>query len=308
MALTNAHASVNPCKIDPNWGGCRPEDNSNRAVYWETILSFPVDRNPESVLVSGNKIYVSTMGEETGPIKNGDGTLVRYHEYGGLDESFKVRYNLHSPMGMAIIGEYLFVVDIESIVCVSKANGDFQFQISLENEGVDFLNDIVTINSRHLIVSATRKNALYLVDVISKSYERIDIPISNPNGLSYNPVNRVLFVVGNKRHELGNFGNGILTAIEYKNGRFQTILFETSFGYFLDGVAVRGNTVLVSDWKSVKTGGSLFTYLPFTRTILKEQDLFIPGVADFGLGTFDRYLVTPDLINDKIYILKARTL
>lgn len=213
----NIFGAVDPCKIDPNMKGCLPIDHPNKPVTWEVTRSFSVGLNPESVLALEDKIYVSTMGKETGPIKNGDGDLSRYNQWGQLTKNFKVNHDLHSPMGMSVIGNSLFVVDIDRIVSISTNDGSFQFEISLEKEGVNFLNDIVVINSRYLVVSATNREALYLIDSNAKAYEKLEISIAHPNGLAYDSLHKILYVSGNKRHELGEYGNGSITAIQMKN-------------------------------------------------------------------------------------------
>lgn len=43
-----------------------------------------------------------------------------------------------------------------------------------------------------------------------------------------------------------------------------------------------------------------------SKIILKELDLFVPGVADFSVGNFNRIMALPDLINNKVYIFEAQ--
>lgn len=298
--------AVNPCTKNPNLEGCSPIDHPNQPVTWEVIHSFSVGLNPESVLTSGEGIYVSTMGKETGPIKNGDGSLSRYKKWGQLDKRFSIDFALHSPMGMALIGDSLFVADIDRVVAISTKDGSFQFEVLFENESVSFLNDIVAINSRYLIASATDREAIYLVDTKLKEFKKLNVSLSHPNGLAYDSRNEILYISGNKKHALGEFGNGSISAIKLKNNDIEQVLFQNSFGHFLDGIATRGDTLLVSDWKDFKRGSSLYTFRIFTKMILREQDMFTHGLADFSLEPDGRSMAIPDLINSKIHLLEPR--
>lgn len=298
--------ALNPCRMTPPLPGCGPDATPPRfSQTWELDSRFRVGKNPESVLADGSDIFVSTMGEVTGPLKNSDGGLEKFDRQGHRRQSFQIDGALHSPMGMAIQNEVIYVADIDRVLGFDTKTGKKQFEIDLADEKVNFLNDIVAIGEGKLIVSATRRQKLFLIDTVEERYSDLNFGLPYPNGLVWDPSEKKLYVVGNNVHELGQYGNGYLATVKIVHRRRSKVLAIDRFGHFLDGIQLRFQFLYISDWKDLGRGSSLFTYHKRNEIILKEQDLFVPGVADISLGRWGLDLFLPSLLEDEILIFRS---
>ena len=277
---------------------------ANESSLWKVDTKFSFGENPESVLIYKNSLFISDMGKDSRRVRTADGNLVRMNLDGTQVSSFKVSETLHSPMGMAVLGNIIYVVDIDRILGFSVKSGDLRFKLDLSAEGATFLNDIVTIDRSHLLVSATNLQKIFLVNIKHGKYTELDVSLSHPNGLAYDSVEKILYVAGNKEHALKEYGNGELTGLQLNGLNKPKKVLEMSFGKFIDGVAFHKGKLLVSDWKDFEKGASLFTIDATSRKIVAEEDLGIKGVADFSANDVFNKIYLPNLIDGEIYILR----
>jgi DNA-binding beta-propeller fold protein YncE len=174
---------------------------------------------PESVVVDPDdgSYYVSNInGAPTAKDANGyiskigaDGQAVIQRYIGNKPDEAP----LHAPKGMAVIGNDLFVSDIDTVKGYDKATGKLSVIIDMAPFEAKFLNDLAYDGKGALYVSDMMGNKIFRIDT-GKSYEvtvfKADAKLGNPNGLVINPKSRNLIVV--------TWGSGQILEIDREGG------------------------------------------------------------------------------------------
>lgn len=143
--------------------------------------------SPESAAWDGSHYLVSNVGKELKPTaKDGDGFISRMDAKG---ENLKLDFitGLNAPKGLLVIGNTLYVCDIDVLLGFDLESGKKNFEVSFAADGVTFLNDICAAGEGRAMVSATDKNMVYLVDLREKSATplKFDHAPKGPNGLAF---------------------------------------------------------------------------------------------------------------------------
>lgn len=260
-----------------------------------TQIEVDVNGHSESVLVDGKKAYVSNVGNELKPTdKDGDGYISLLNQKGKIiNKSFLA--GLNAPKGMALIGQTLYVADVDEIKGFDTTTKQQVF--SLVFDGVNFLNDITVKNANTLFVSGTDSGKIYEVSLKTKAYKVLaDLPTAN--GLLY--VNKKLFTVslGRSPEQMFN-GGGKLYEINTKSGK--TTQLAQAEG-ILDGIQKLGDTLYFSDWVKMEKAGVIHTYNLKNKA---ESDLkldHIAGPADFWINAKTNTIWIPKMIEGKVLI------
>ena len=192
--------------------------------------------HPESVFVNKNEVYVSNLGEKLDPMgKDNDGFISKLDNNGKIVE-LKWIENLNAPKGMNVIGNILYVVDIDVLKgfdVVSKKE-----VLNIPVQGAVFLNDIAVLDKNTLLVSDTGTGIIHKFDVAKKKYEtftKLDSQYGGPNGL--------IIVVG---YDPAGKQKGSVVSIDLKTKKATKITEPLGA---LDGVVMAKNgDLLVSDW------------------------------------------------------------
>jgi glucose/arabinose dehydrogenase len=155
-------------------------------------------------------------------------TLLRGVNQAGVAMSkYVFLQNLHSPFGMALVGNYLYVANTDAIVRYPYHEG----QTQITDAGVKILDlpagdlnhhwtkDLIASQdgSRLYVTVGSNSNvgengmdkevgraAVYEVDIASGQSRLFASGLRNPNGLSWQPQSGALWVVVNERDELGS--------------------------------------------------------------------------------------------------------
>lgn len=117
--------------------------------------------NPESVALSADQsfLYVSNVAGEGGA-KDGNGFVSRVSLSGEmLARDFAV--GLDAPKGLALVGDALFVSDIDRIVEIEAATGAVRRRI--EAPGARFLNDAAVLPDGTVVASDSGTQRIYAV-------------------------------------------------------------------------------------------------------------------------------------------------
>jgi hypothetical protein len=263
-----------------------------------TVISNVGFATPESVLYdpSADIYLVSNInGHPTAFDDNGfiarvspDGTLQNLKWIAGESEEF----TLHAPKGMALVGEVLYVADIDHVRMFHRTTGVALGSVRIE--GATFLNDIAPNGSGGILVSDSGLNAdfspsgtdtIYMMDgagVVSTLTSGIEL--NRPNGLAVNgdAVWNVSF--GGKEVRKLSHAGVVLERFEAPAGS-------------LDGIEVLPNgTILISSWGSQ----SVYRLLPDgTFEALVEN---VEAAADIGVDTRRNRILVPLFKNDAIHI------
>lgn len=209
--------------------------------------NIPGLQHPESVTFDGEFYYVSNLGLEANPLaEDGDGFITKISADGLIEdrEFIPRRGKLNAPKGMAMIGKILFVTDINKVYgfALSKRQRKV-FEIEIPES--KFLNDLVAINQNELLVTATDVDAIFRIDVLQKTYRKLDTKgsVNGPNGMAFDSENNTLYVVG---YGTNNQANGSIGKLVLNNDPQLEIL--SDYQGHMDGLFIYNNTLVFTDW------------------------------------------------------------
>jgi len=210
--------------------------------------------HPESVAVDaeGETFYAANIGNELAPSeKDGDGFITRLNADGTIETlrflpSTATDATLDAPKGTVVLDNRLYTADVDRIVGFHLEDRTKIAEVSLEDEGVTFLNDVTVMDSQTLFASGSDQGRVYRVDLADGTATALDVEIPGVNGLTYSASEGVLYAVtfgGEQGGQLWTLPLNEDGAVEETSSR---TLVE---GGRFDGVVLRPNgRVLISDW------------------------------------------------------------
>jgi hypothetical protein len=256
--------------------------------------------SPESTIVNKSDLYVSNVGKELKPtLKDGDGFISKLDVNGKIQELHFID-GLDAPKGMGIVGNTLFVADINILRGFDLSTKKEVFNIVFE--GVNFLNDITVKDANTLFIGASDTSTIYEVNISNKSYKKfIDFTVAN--GLFYEDGILYAAQLGSTTQNMFD-GKGKLYKIDLKDNNKLTQL--GTFEGVLDGVHKVGNKVYVSDWGNAKKTGIIRVYdLETKKESVLEAELFM-GAADFWIDEKSKKVFMPQMIGNKVTIFDLK--
>ena len=256
--------------------------------------------SPESTIVNKNDLYVSNVGKELKPtLKDGDGFISKLDINGKIKELHFID-GLDAPKGMGIVGNTLFVADINTLRGFDLQTKKEVFNVVFE--GVNFLNDITVKDSNTLFIGASDTSAIYEVNISNKSYKKL-MDFTVANGLFYEDGILYTAQLGSTTQNMFD-GKGKLYKIDLKDNNKLTQL--GTFEGVLDGVTKVGNKVYVSDWGNAKKTGIIRVYdLKTKKESVLEAELFM-GAADFWIDEKSKKIFMPQMIGSKVTIFDLK--
>ena len=256
--------------------------------------------SPESTIVNKSDLYVSNVGKELKPtLKDGDGFISKLDINGKIKELHFID-GLDAPKGMGIVGNTLFVADINTLRGFDLQTKKEVFNVVFE--GVNFLNDITVKDSNTLFIGASDTSAIYEVNISNKSYKKL-MDFIVPNGLFYEDGILYAAQLGSTTQNMFD-GKGKLYKIDLKDNNKLTQL--GTFEGVLDGVTKVGNKVYVSDWGNAKKTGIIRVYdLETKKESVLETELFM-GAADFWIDEKSKKIFMPQMIGNKVTIFDLK--
>ena len=256
--------------------------------------------SPESTIVNKSDLYVSNVGKELKPtLKDGDGFISKLDINGNIKELHFID-GLNAPKGMGIVGNTLFVADIDTLRGFDLSTKKEVFNVVFE--GVNFLNDITVKDSNTLFIGASDTSAIYEVNISNKSYKKL-MDFTVANGLFYEDGILYTAQLGSTTQNMFD-GKGKLYKIDLKDNNKLTQL--GTFEGVLDGVHKVGNKVYVSDWGNAKKTGIIRVYdLKTKKESVLEAELFM-GAADFWIDEKSKKIFMPQMIGGKVTIFDLK--
>lgn len=187
---------------------------------------------------------------------------------------------LHAPKGLAIVGDYLFVTDIDHVKGYDKESGRLRFDLDFTPYGASFLNDLTRDKDGNLYVSDMMSNFIakiepvrsYAISIVAKGAQ-----LGQPNGLAIDAKTNGLVMV--------NWAEGKVYHVS--PGGELTPRLTGAFKH-LDGVDFdeAGNLYFSSF-----TGGTIYrAAADGTVTVLKER---LTTPADIGIDRQRKLLLVP---------------
>lgn len=248
--------------------------------------AIPGFASPESVLVAGDRAYVSNVGAALDPLAHdGDGFISLVGADGTiLDRQAFPRdgTTLDAPKGMALLGATLYVADIDRIVGFDTEDGTRTTSIPLPPGGPAFANDLAAEPRGTLLVTDTLRNAVYRLDPAGGGWTLLTDAIPGANGIALATgaagSGTLAFVAG-----IGaGFSGGDVFALD---GSGTPRKVEGAPHGLLDGIVVAPDgTILVSDWVSFDppAPGRITAVAPDGTATPLDLGPALQGPADFS--------------------------
>ncbi len=179
-------------------------------------------------------LYVSCINGVPPNTKDGDGFIAKVSPKDGSVIELEWVTGLHAPKGMGLVGNKLYVTNIDELVIIDTNTGAIAEAIPVE--GALFLNDIATDSSGNVYFSDSYTNKIHLYSNTGELTTWLaSDSLGGPNGL---------FDDG-ERMMLATFGVGDFRMIDYAEQKITTVTDSIPGG---DGVVKVGSDYLVSNW------------------------------------------------------------
>ena len=259
-------------------------DQQIRVSVWD------VAPNPESVAIGRGVIYATHFGEDLKPLdQDGDGYIASYDANGDFIEKFVI--GLDAPKGMEVLGNQVFVVDVDSLLGFSTKDGSRIFEASFTGKA-QFLNGLAVLDEANLFVSATDAGKIWKVNVVSGEIVEV-ASLPNVNGIDVSTDGSVIYAV---QYNGQDPTSGRLVAVNPTDG---TSLPLGTYMGLLDGIFEYKNAVYFTDWNPSGMGRVLRYDLNTQQTVVVLEDERLQGPADFEvLG--DGLAIIPMLTGSRI--------
>jgi hypothetical protein len=137
---------------------------------------------PESVCYdkNNNLLYVSCINGVPPDKKDGDGYIAKV----GLDGkiiTLKWATGLNGPKGMGMVGNTLYVTDIDRLVAIDINTG--KISKTWKVKGASFLNDITTADDGTVYFTDTNTNSVHQMSNGEVTLVKQDTMLGGPNGI-----------------------------------------------------------------------------------------------------------------------------
>ncbi len=236
-------------------------------TIWETAAA------PESVVIDGSSVYVSHLGQKIEPqAKDGDGYIARYDANGRLIETFVD--GLNSPKGSVIMGNVLYVADVDHVLGFELESKQKVYDVSLEGQ-TSFLNGLTANSQGQLYVSATDVGKVWqLGSSTQKPLLLAELP--GVNGLAATSEGKYIYAVTYREDPDG----GHVFRIE-----LETLSVDQVGDYAgkLDGVSLQEERLYFTDWNPEGLGSVLAMDLNTETVEVVASDSLFQGPANFDV-------------------------
>jgi hypothetical protein len=253
---------------------------------------------PESVSWdAGAKVYyVSNIGGDPAA-KDGNGFISRLNADGSVD-SLKWVTGLDAPKGTEVVGDRLFVTDIDRLVEIDTKTG--RIVGAYPAPGAKFLNDLAVAGDGRIFISDTFGNAIYVYEGGKIAEWLRDPRLDGPNGLVV--IGKSLIVAG-----LGDFSKGFdklkpgtVKAVDLASKAISNFGKGRPIG-ILDGIEKDGaGGVYVTD----NAGGRLVDVAPGKDAV--EIAKLKPGAADLEFVPAENLFVIPEMQENAVVAGRLR--
>ncbi len=259
-------------------------------IFLESVSAFEVQglKTPESFIAdpsTGNYFISNINGGGPGG-KDDDGFITKLDKDGKVINLIFVDGKnkdiiLNAPKGLDIIGNILYVSDIDFVRGFDKETGKLLYDLDFKAFNPSSLNDLTHDSQGNLYVSDWISNMIFKIE--TKNNNKISVvakgnTLGGPNGLNIHPkTNKLINVTWEtgKVQEIDSSGS-VKTIVEDK--RFKT----------LDGIDFDNNgNMFVSSF----TGGEVYKITPDLKV-----DVFLKGLtspADINIDRKNNLLLIP---------------
>jgi len=278
-----------------------PQPASSRTTKVATIVGF---LTPESVLDdSAQDIYFVSNINGSPLTKDNNGFISRVRPDGAIEvlkfiEGGRGGVTLNAPKGLAVLGDTLWVADVDVVRAFNARTGVPVDSVKLDSLGAVFLNDIAIAPNGAIYVTDTGIRFDDVGNVLHPGPDRIfrvgpdrkvtvavrGDTLGRPNGITLDAVGRRFIVV--------QYGGKAVMA--WKPGDRAPSVVAKGVGGF-DGVEMIGGKVVASSW----TDSSITRFDSTQGTKIISG---VPSPADFGYDAKRNRLLIPILTGNRVEI------
>ena len=263
-------------------------------LQWE----YNQHKSPESVIYDkrSNLLFISNVNG--GPTeKNGKG-FISTLTLDGKVSHLKWVEGMDAPKGLAILGHYLYVADIDQLLVINIDNGHIEKRYNVE--GAIFLNDVAIDLNGNIYVSDMVTNAIYRLSSNKLDLWLKDDALQSPNGITIQGDELILASWGTMTNGINTDVQGHLKTISLLSKTIKSLGNGEPIGN-LDGVESNGKgQFYLTDWLN----GGLF--LTNTDGHTEKLLTLAQGSADLGIVTSKNLLLIPMMLDNKLLAYKIQ--
>lgn len=262
--------------------------------------------SPESVVAYKGGYFVSNIGAKLdAAAKDGDGSIGYINSNGKLQTLKYFDDTLNAPKGLDIIGDVIYVADIDHLKGYDITTRKKVFDLNLEGKAI-LLNDLNKVDDSLLVITDSFKNNVLLVNVHTGNWSILKGDIIVPNGIVYDAHSDNVYVCSMGAN-LDGTGQLFSKKLHDDAAAFEP-LEGTPVGLFDGIVQLDDHRLLVSDWIRIKdpVKGYLYVY-----DIDKKEYTRIDstrGPADIALDVKKHTLLIPQLLDNRLEIIPLKKL
>jgi hypothetical protein len=262
--------------------------------------------SPESVVAYKDGYFVSNIGAKLdATAKDGDGGISYINSNGKLQDVKYFDDILNAPKGLDIIGDILYVADIDHLKGYNITTRKKVFDLDLEGKAI-LLNDLNKVDDSLLVITDSFKNNVLLVNILTGSWSILKGDIIVPNGVLYDAHSDNVYVCS-MGADLDGTGKLFSKKLHDNTAAFKP-LENTPVGLFDGIVQLDDHRLLVSDWITIKNPekGNFYVY-----DIDKKQYTKLDatrGSADIALDVKQHTLLIPQLLDNRLEIIPLKKL
>lgn len=232
---------------------------------WETKLLLNI---PESALLTKDVIYTSLIDGEPWTA-DGKGGIAKVGKDGKIIKADWIT-GLNAPKGMAIIGDLLYVADLNELVVIGISKGKIEYKIKVP--GAVGLNDVTADKNGVVWVTDTQKGLVFKVKGKEAALFLKNIP--EVNGIK--AIGDKLYILGGKAMYVTDASKKLTTIVALEQGG--------------DGIEPVGNgDFIVTAWAG---------YMYYVNTNKNTKELLldthtVKNTADIGFDPATRIIYVP---------------
>ncbi|MGL1887751.1 MAG: ATP-binding protein [Reichenbachiella sp.] len=231
-------------------------------------------------------LFVSCINEIPPTTHDNDGFIAKVSPSTGEIIELKWIDGLSAPKGMAIVGNSLFVTNIDEIVEIDIETARIINKLPIE--GTSFLNDITAAEDGRLYISGSNSNKIFEYNQGVITVFKEDEAFKNPNGVFLK--NGYLFVA--------SMGGDDFMKINLES-KEMTVLTDSIAGG--DGIVSIGKDFIVSTWP----GQVFHVQDDGTKTLLMDTRNQKVNAADICYITETQTLYVPTFFGNSIAAYKV---
>jgi sugar lactone lactonase YvrE len=296
--LTIIVLAAGACARSTGNSGAAPSTRDG-PVRLATATGFAI---PESVRWDREQRVWFVSNINVGPMKDGNGFISRLRADGQVDllrfiESGRNGVTLHAPRGLALVGDTLWVADIDAVRGFHRRTGEPLATVDLSALGARLLNDIAAAPDSTLYVTDTGiqfdsagnrqhtgPDRVFRIRAGQPSVALEGDWLGQPNGVTWDPIGKRLLlapVAGDSSVQQWTEGAARPEPIARGPGRY-------------DGVEVLpGGRILVAAWNDS-------TVSEIVGKDLRPLIRGVPSPADIGVDPEGAVVAIPVLQDDRV--------